>query len=83
MAAGNDKLIDASGPKLSADEISAKALRFVQSMGAALTDAARKALGAKAQACFKRAATLRPPEQNHIIASSTRDSGKRSERRLD
>lgn len=45
MAAADGNLIDDQDLKLTADEISTKALRFVQSTGTAPIDDARKELG--------------------------------------
>jgi hypothetical protein len=59
-----DDLIDTQDMDLTEQEISAKALALVQSIGTAETEEAGKAIAAKARAYFKRAAALRP-ERDH------------------
>lgn len=65
MLNGDDNLIDAQDLKLTADEISAKALSFVQSIGTAETEEAEEAMAAKARAYFRRAVALQAPEPDH------------------
>jgi len=58
MANLDDNLIDAEDLKLTYREISAKALRLVQSIGTGETEEARQANAAKARAYFKRSGAL-------------------------
>jgi hypothetical protein len=58
-------LIDAEDLKLTSDEISAKALALVQSIGLAETEEAGDAIAAKARAYFKRGGAIREPKPDH------------------
>jgi hypothetical protein len=58
-------LIDAEDLKLTAKEISAKALVLVRSIGTGETEEERQAIAAKARAYFKRGGAIREPEPEH------------------
>jgi hypothetical protein len=62
---GDDDLIDVQDLKLTADEISAKALALVRSIGLSKTEESGKVVAAKARAYFKRAFALRDPPREY------------------
>jgi hypothetical protein len=63
----DDNLIDALDLELTAEEISAKGLALVRSIGTAETEEAGDAIAAKARAYFKRAVALQPQRKHESV----------------